>query len=109
MLDFDFEEGGNFVEKDFIVFGFDLVLIDSFVVEYLGYNLYDIEYISLVEKLGVGKVGEYNIIEINFEKKIIGFLKRFFIVLRYVKYIEEKDVCLVCYVNLISSFMRFDE
>lgn len=109
MPDPDFEEGGNPVEKDFIALGFDPVLIDSFAAEHLGYNPYDIEYISLAEKLGVGKAGEYNIIEINPEKKPTGFSKRSSIVSRYAKYIEEKDACSVCYANLISSLMRLDE
>jgi len=109
MPDPDFEEGGNPVEKDFIALGFDPVLIDSFAAENLGYSPYDIEYIRLAEKLGIGKATGYNLIEINPEKRPRLVSKKSSIVSRYAKYIDERDACSVCYANLISALMRLDE
>ena len=52
--DLDFEEGGNPVQMNRIIVGKDPVLVDSYVAQLLGYEIDDIPYIGMAEKLGVG-------------------------------------------------------
>ena len=58
--DLDFEEGGNPVQMDRILCGFDPVLIDSFAVETMGYSIEEVPDISMAERLGVGSTSLKN-------------------------------------------------
>lgn len=110
--DLDFEEGGNPVEMNRIIAGKDPVAIDAYVAELMGYEPYDIEYIKIAEKIGVGcaDLSKVNIIELNSDT---GMQKRFTNSGRKVKHLSqwvvEKDACSACYGSLIHALARLDE
>ena len=52
--DLDFEEGGNPVTMNRILGCLDPVLCDSFVCQTMGYEIREVPYIGLAERLGVG-------------------------------------------------------
>lgn len=110
MGDLDFEEGGNPVQMDRIIVGFDPVLIDSYVASLLGYAPEEIPYIKMAERIGVGRclTSENQVHELHKEyntRKI----PRTRAVERLGKYTEEKDACSACYGSLIHALARLDE
>ena len=52
--DLDFEEGGNPVQRDCVMVARDPVLLDAYVCALLDYEVDDVPYVRLAEKLGVG-------------------------------------------------------
>ena len=58
--DLDFEEGGNPVTMNRILCARDPVLVDAFACRTLGYDMDEVTYISLAEKLGVGSANVEN-------------------------------------------------
>ena len=101
------EEGGNPVAMNRVIAGRDPVLIDAYAAELLGYELQDIPYILLAEKLGVGrsKVSSKEIVELNSSQEAplvdlrqsgekLDYLKRF---------VLEDQACSACYGNLMHA------
>jgi len=108
--DLNFEEGGNPVQMDRIIVGFDPVLIDSYVATLMGYDVNEIPYIKIAEDLGVGRclVSKTQIYELNKDhnkRKILRSRQ----IEKLSKYIEEKDACSACYGSLIHALARLDE
>ncbi|NMB39185.1 MAG: DUF362 domain-containing protein [Firmicutes bacterium] len=108
--DLDFEEGGNPVQMDRIILGFDPVSIDAYAAGLLGFAPDEIPYIKIAESIGVGSclTAETKICEINKEhsvKKIPQSRK----VQRLAGYIEEKHACSACYGSLIHALARLSE
>jgi len=108
--DLNFEEGGNPVQMDRIIVGFDPVLIDSYVANLMGYDIDEIPYIKIAESLGVGRclVSNSQIHELN-EEFNTGKIRRSREVERLSRYVEEKDACSACYGSLIHALARLDE
>ncbi len=52
--DLDFEEGGNPVRRDQLIGGFDQVLVDAWVCRAMGFDLEEVPYIGMAERLGLG-------------------------------------------------------
>ena len=111
--DLTHEEGGNPVAMNRVIAGRDPVLIDAYAAELLGYELQDIPYILLAEKLGVGrsKVSSKEIVELNSSQEAplvdlrlsgekLDYLKRF---------VLEDQACSACYGNLMHALMRLKE
>ncbi|MGI6331413.1 MAG: DUF362 domain-containing protein [Zhaonellaceae bacterium] len=111
--DLTHEEGGNPVAMNRVIAGRDPVLIDAYAAGLLGYELQDIPYILLAEKLGVGKskVSSKDIIEINSSQEAplvdlrqggeeLDYLRRF---------VVEDQACSACYGNLMHALMRLKE
>ncbi|MBZ4645933.1 MAG: uncharacterized protein JG777_1422 [Clostridia bacterium] len=110
MGDLTFEEGGTPVQMNRVFVGKDPVLIDAYAAELMGFNLNEIPYIQMAERIGVGSadVSKAEIIELNKDcdvRKITRSHK----VERLSKYIEEKDACSACYGSLIHALERLDE
>lgn len=108
--DLNFEEGGNPVQMNRIIAGVDPVLIDSYAAELLGYEVDDIAYIGIADKIGVGSsvLDSANIIELN-EDTLGGKIEFTRAIEKLSKYIEEKDACSACYGSLIHALKRLDE
>lgn len=110
MGDLDFEEGGNPVQMNRLIAGFDPVLIDSYAAQLLGYNLEEIPYIGLADKIGVGRMErEFDqVIELNQDhcrNKIPKSRK----VQKLAGYIDDREACSACYGSLIHALGRLDE
>lgn len=108
--DLNFEEGGNPVQMDRIIVGFDPVLIDSYVASLMGYDVDEIPYIKIAENIGVGSClasknqicqlsEDYNTKKIPYSREIE----------RLSKYVNEKDACSACYGSLIHALARLNE
>ena len=110
MGDLSFEEGGNPVQMNRIIVGFDPVLIDSYVASLMGYDVAEIPYIKIAENLGVGSclASKDQVHELNedFNTKKITRSRQ---VERLSKYIEEKYACSACYGSLVHALARLDE
>lgn len=108
--DLDFEEGGNPVQMDRIIVGFDPVLIDSYVAGLMGFEPSEIPYIKIAEDIGAGNciTDETQVCKLNEEhntKKISNSRK----VERLAEYVQDKDACSACYGSLIHALARLDE
>lgn len=107
--DIDFEEGGNPVQMDRLIAGFDPVLIDSYCATLLGYAPEEIRYIKIAESLGVGsadltkaKVLELNKADTRINPPSSGRVKLL------AKYTREQDACSACYANLIRALYKLE-
>jgi uncharacterized protein (DUF362 family) len=106
-----FELGGNPVESNRIMLGYDPVLIDSYCAELLGYRPDEIGYLKYAKEYGVGsyKNEKTSILELNAgnkpkAKNAAGSLGR-----RYRKFIEEESACSPCYAALITALNKLGE
>lgn len=103
-----FEEGGNPVEANRILLGFDPVLLDSYAAQLLGFEPDDIEYLRLAKEYGVGRYADSGtkILELNAHDrpKTAGFHRvQSSIIRKYSQYIEEDGACSACYAALVSA------
>ena len=109
--DLNFEEGGNPVQMNRIIAGQDPILVDAYVTELLGYDVSDVEYIEIADRIGVGSsdVESANIVELNKDNlasKRIEFSRR----IQYLaSYVDERDACSACYGSLIHALDRLDD
>ncbi|MDD4760566.1 MAG: DUF362 domain-containing protein [Bacteroidaceae bacterium] len=108
--DLNFEEGGNPVQMDRIIVGFDSVLIDSYVANLMGYAPDEIPYIKIAESIGIGNClsSKSQICELN-ENYNTDKIPQSREIERLSKYIEEKDACSACYGSLIHALSRLNE
>ncbi len=108
--DLSFEEGGNPVQMDRIIVGFDPVLIDSYVASLMGFAPEEIPYIKIAESIGVGscQTAETQVCKLNedYNTKKIPKSRE---IERLSKYVEEKDACSACYGSLIHALARLNE
>lgn len=108
--DLDFEEGGNPVEMNRIFCCKDPVLCDAFVCRTMGYDISDVPYIQMAERLGVGSSNcdKAEIIALNegstgrqrTPSRRVSNLARF---------VDDQDACSACYGSLIYALNRLDE
>ena len=110
MGDLDFEEGGNPVEMNRLIAGFDPVLVDSYAAVLMGYDLEEIPYIGLAAQLGVGKLQDSfdNVIELN-QDQYRRPLPRGRKVRQLAGYIDDREACSACYGSLIHALARLSE
>lgn len=107
--DLDFEEGGNPVQADRIMLGFDPVLLDSYGASLLGYTEDDVGYLKLANELGLGEIINKNTIitELNANSKP-AHQNSNGTASRLAKNIDEKSACSACYANLIFALDKTD-
>ncbi|MGE4282383.1 MAG: DUF362 domain-containing protein [Clostridia bacterium] len=110
MGDLTFEEGGTPVQMNRVIVGKDPVLVDAYAAELMGFELSEVPYIQIAERIGAGSTDTKGakILELNKDsdvKKITRSRK----VERLAKYVEEKDACSACYGSLIHALERMDE
>lgn len=108
--DLNFEEGGNPVQMNRIILGKDPVLLDSYVAQLLGYDIQDIPYIEMAEKLNVGssQLIDENIRELNQDRSLMTIPKSR-LVQELAKYVEEDMACSACYASLIHGLDRLKD
>lgn len=109
--DLDFEEGGNPVTMNRILAFKDPVLCDSFAAEAMGHRPYDIEYIQMAERLGIGSSDVdsakiHNLSPDGHHERMPAPRGR---VGQLAGYIAPKDACSACYGSLIYALDRLDE
>lgn len=110
--DLTFEEGGTPVHMGRIIVGEDPVLVDSYAAQLLGYDIDDIPYIGMAERLGVGttRLDTAEIIEHNkaaAQKRQPQPARR--TVERLAHCVEERKACSACYGSLIHALMRYEQ
>ena len=102
--DLSFEEGGNPVQMDRLIAGFDSVLIDSYVCQLMGLDIDDVPYIGIAEEYGAGssKISDGTVIELNTPKNS-GSFHAGNEAQRLRKYVNEDKACSACYGSLIFA------
>lgn len=107
--DLDFEEGGNPVQSDRIILGFDPVLIDSYGAALLGYKPDEVGYLKLAQEYGIGLYtnDKIEIVELNSENKPSS-AKSSGKAARLSVLIDEKNACSACYANLIFALNKIN-
>ena len=108
--DWDFEDGGNPVVMNRVMAGTDPVLVDSWVCHQMGYEVDEVPYILMAEKLGAGcaEWKKAQVREINQpldELKVSG--KRKIVELKDA--VEEVESCSACYGYLIPALDQLKE
>lgn len=108
--DLDFEEGGNPVPMNRMLGVRDRVLCDAYVAELMGFEVDEVPYIRMAEKLGVGSAdtSQAKVTELNRPVNDTGTVSG-----RKVKQLERyaapKDACSACYGSLIHALGRMSE
>lgn len=110
MGDLNFEEGGNPVQMNRVLAGKDPVLIDSYVAQLLGYDIDEIPYIRIAEKIGVGKtlISDEQIKELNKDSTPMTIPKTK-LVEKLTKNVVESMACSACYGSLVHALDRLNE
>jgi uncharacterized protein (DUF362 family) len=108
--DLVFEEGGNPVESNRILLGYDPLLLDSYCSRLIAYNPEEIEYIKYALKYKIGKLFDEHtkIIEMNKENKPSKEFLRSDLGKKLEKYIDEDSSCSPCYANLIFALNKLE-
>lgn len=109
--DLDFEEGGNPVIMNRVLGFKDPVLCDAYVCDCMGYEVDDVPYIRMAEKLGVGSAdtSDANLIYLNGAQEGAGKFKMTRRVEQLAKYTAPKDSCSACYGSLIYALDRLND
>ncbi len=109
--DLDFEEGGNPVRRDQVLGFLDPVLCDAYACEMLGYEVDEVPYIGLAEKLGVGSgdTARLRLAALNRPASPAGSLQPTRRVQALARHIRARDACSACYGNLIHALKRLEE
>ena len=106
--DLDFEEGGNPVDSNRMLLGFDAVLLDSYCAPLIGYAPDDIGYLRLAREYGAGRYAgpDTPVIELNADKK--PRTRRFHSAgaQRYVPMIDDDGACSACYAALVYALRQ---
>lgn len=107
--DLDFEEGGNPVTMNRILCARDPVLVDAFACRTLGYDMDEVTYISLAEKLGVGSANVENAELIDLNKGTFAAPTRTTRrVKRLAEYVAADNACSACYGMLIHALDKLE-
>ncbi|MCL2066372.1 MAG: DUF362 domain-containing protein [Treponema sp.] len=109
--DLDFEEGGNPVHSGRMFAARDPVLCDAWVAAQMGYEISEIPYIGLAEKLGVGsadianaKVRELN--KVSSQARVAASPSGK--VRQLAACVNENKACSACYASLIFALSRLN-
>ena len=101
--DYDFEEGGNPVVRNCVMTALDPVLVDAYACQLIGYDVSEVPYIGIAERLKVGKTTGMRIITIEGENNedIPQTTKRKALEVSYA--VDEVESCSACYGMLIPA------
>jgi uncharacterized protein (DUF362 family) len=107
--DLSFEEGGNPVQMDRLIAGYDSVTIDSYVCQLMGLDISDVPYIEIAEQYGAGssKIADDTVIELNTPKEG-GSIQAGTAAQRLKQYTNEDKACSACYGSLIFALHNSD-
>lgn len=106
--DLNFEEGGNPVDSNRILLGFDAVQMDSYCAGLLGYRPEEIGYLRYAKEYGVGVFFDNatDIVELNADNKPATSLLRSGAARRLAARIQEESACSACYAALLYALER---
>lgn len=109
--DLTFEEGGTPVRMDRIIAGRDPVLIDAYAATLLGYSPYDIDYIRIAEKIGVGSADlqSANIYELNMAAESEVDTTAIQAQHDLLRQVSEDQACSACLGSLVHALHRLSE
>ena len=109
--DLTFEEGGHPVAMNRIIAAKDPVLADSYAAQLLGFDLSDVPYIQMAEKMGTGSadVSQALVTELNHDQETPVCQPKPLRDRPYVRQIEEDQACSACYGSLIHALERLYE
>ena len=101
----DFEEGGNPVFRGQVIGARDPVLCDAYACKLLGYQVDDVPYISLAEKLGVGSSALKNASIHKLKEPLAGGKSPTptGLAKSLSRYVVENQACSACYANVICA------
>ncbi|MDR1818622.1 MAG: DUF362 domain-containing protein [Methanobrevibacter sp.] len=106
--DLTFEEGGNPIESNRILLGYDGLLLDSYCSRLIAYNPEEIEYITYSAKYNVGKLFDEHtkIIELNKSNKDNKDFIKSELAKELERYVDENSACSPCYAGLIFALNK---
>lgn len=106
--DLNFEEGGNPIESNRILLGFDALLLDSYCAGLLGYRPEEIGYLRYAREYGVGEFADETtqVIELNAESKPATSMLRSGAAKRLAAHIDEQGACSACFAALIYALEK---
>ena len=105
----DFEEGGNPLVRNCVMAAKDPVLVDAYTADILGYKPYDVEYIRLAEKLGVGSADLSKLRIVTLDGINDEDMPDTHKVLEVNYTVEDVDSCSACYSMLIGALNKLKE
>lgn len=107
--DLDFEEGGNPVVSNCIMAAKDPVLLDAHVCSLLGYEIKDVPYIGMSEKLNVGS-SDISSLKVTVAGGAAGDTRISEKRVLDVSYAaDDADSCSACYAMLVPALLRLKE
>ena len=107
--DLDFEDGGNPVEMNRVLAGTDPVLMDAYVCHMMHYDVQEVPYVVLAEKLGIG-CGDIKKADIRVCDGGEGIaLPRSRKVVELADAVEEVESCSACYGYLIPALQMLKD
>ena len=108
--DLDFEEGGNPVVRNCVMAASDPVLVDTYACHLMQYQVDEVPYIRMAERLGIGStdLAGAKIIRLNGNGGE-DELPREDRILEVSYAVEEVDSCSACYGNLVHALNRLRE
>ena len=108
VCDLSFEEGGDPVESNRVLLGFDPVLLDSYGAQLMGYQPDDIGYLRYAKKYGIGRYADGNteILEMNMQNRPKVSGRPSPSAQKYGRYIEEDSACSACYAALVYALHK---
>ncbi len=106
--DFTFEEGGNPVQSNRILMGFDPVLLDSYCARLLGYEADEIAYLRMARDYAVGRYADdaTRIVELGSEGRPLVAANKGNAVRRIAEKVEEGGACSACYAALVYALNK---
>ncbi len=109
--DLDFEEGGNPVVMNRVLGLKDPVLCDAYVCECMGYQVDDVPYIRIAERLGVGSadISKANLVYLNQAEEGMGKFRMSRRVQNLAVHTAPRDACSACYGSLIYALDRLND
>lgn len=109
--DLYFEDGGNPVQTNRMMLGFDAVQMDAYGCSLMGLNIDVVEYIRLAEKWGVGstKVDPKNIIRLNEPENSLEYLHVSGKVKALTKNVKADSACSACFAALVRALYIADK
>jgi len=108
--DLDFEEGGNPVQMNRIWAGKDPVLCDAYACQCLGYDVSEVEYIGIAQRIGVGSadLSCLQVIALNEAGDTVDPRQGTRRIQRLARHVQPDSACSACYGSLIYALNKLD-
>lgn len=106
--DLSFEEGGNPVEANRVLLGFDPVLLDSYGAQLMGYSPDDIDHLRLAMEYGVGRYADADtqIVELNAHNRPRACAPHRSPFKKLSQCVDADNACSACYAALIFALNK---